>query len=52
MQDEQQMQPMRNESMNAPIMEVTQRVEVDIQHQIAIKQVVQRNQPYLQTLTK
>jgi hypothetical protein len=39
MQNE-QVQPMRNEPMNAPIMEATQWVQINIQHQISIEYVV------------
>ncbi len=40
MQNEQQVQPIGNEPMNAPIMEATQWVSINIQHQISTKYVV------------
>jgi hypothetical protein len=41
-QDEQQVQSMGDEPMNAPNMDVTQRGEINEQHQNVIKAVVQR----------
>ncbi len=37
MQDEQHVQPMGNELVNAPNMEVAERIEFNNQHQITIK---------------
>ncbi len=48
-QNEQQVQPMGNESMNASNMDATQRGEVNEQNQNATKQVVQKDPVVLST---
>jgi hypothetical protein len=40
MRDEQQVWSMGNEPMNAPIIKVSQQIEVEVQHQNVIEQVV------------
>jgi hypothetical protein len=40
MQDKQQVQPMKNESVNAPNMDATQIVETNEQHQVVVELAV------------